>query len=356
MSETTQTNTALELELVNKQLELVKARQAAEFALSPAGQQLQLMKSEQEAKLALTPVGQELQRFQINQRMGQMYASSSLVPDTYRGNVANCAIAIDMATRMNANALMVMQNLYIVHGNPRWSSQFLISTVNHCGRFEPLQFRFYTDGKIGRHDYWENDWKINDQTGRKEKVSVKKTFDGTKIDNLCCVAFTTVKGSDKVLESSVISCRLAVQEGWWTKNQSKWPTMTQQMLMYRAAAFWQRTYAPEISMGFSTVEEAHDIEDVAFEDVTPDAIPSARRPRSISDLAREAAINTSAPAAQTVEAEPVPPAPVDEDIEAAFDSMAGRIDPETGEVKADPIDPTSPTPGVSIFDDPLPQK
>lgn len=249
--------------VLEKEVALLREKQELELALSPQGREMQLIKARQEANFALTPVGQELQRFQTNQRMGQMYAASTLVPEAYRNNIANCAIAIDMATRMNANALMVMQNLYIVHGTPSWSSKFLISTINTCGRFAPLKYRFEIDGKIGKQTYWENEW-VN---GKKQ--SVQKEFDGSKIDNIVCIAYTTAKDNkDELLESSPVDCRLAVKEGWWTKNQSKWPTMTRQMLMYRAAAFWQRTYAPEISMGFKTVEETQDIvEDVAYTEI-----------------------------------------------------------------------------------------
>lgn len=53
---------------------------------------------------------------------------------------------------------------------------------------------------------------------------------------------------------------MAKAEKWTEKNGSKWLTMPDQMLMYRAAAFWQRAYAPEISMGFLTKEEYEDAE------------------------------------------------------------------------------------------------
>ena len=36
-------------------------------------------------------------------------------------------IAQNMARRMGADLLMVMQNLYVVHGRPGWSAQFLIA-------------------------------------------------------------------------------------------------------------------------------------------------------------------------------------------------------------------------------------
>lgn len=51
-------------------------------------------------------------------------------------------------------------------------------------------------------------------------------------------------------------------EGWASKNGSKWKTMPDQMFIYRAAAFWQRAYAPELGMGLITTEELGDVIDV----------------------------------------------------------------------------------------------
>lgn len=44
--------------------------------------------------------------------------------------------------------------------------------------------------------------------------------------------------------------------------------MPSQMLRYRAAAFWQRVYCPEISMGLITKEEADDIQDAEYTEIT----------------------------------------------------------------------------------------
>ena len=104
-------------------------------------------------------------------------------------------------------------------------------------------------------DYTDYVW---DNATRSKKPVVKQ-FDGKKIMDIECVAYTTAKGSDKMLESSPVSLRLAIQEGWYTKNGSKWQTMARQMLMYRAASFWTSAYAPELSMGMRTVEEQQDI-------------------------------------------------------------------------------------------------
>ena len=229
-------------------------------------------------------------QFDTMQRVCSFFASSDLVPDNYKAQlkplpagadentiaaikaentaiktkaIANCMIAVEVASRIGASPLMVMQNMAVIYGRPSWSSKFLIATVNSCGRFEPLQFRFTDKGALGMVDY--TDYTYNPQTRRKEAIT--KQFDGKKIHDIECVAFTTKRGSDGVLESSPVSVRLAVQEGWYTKNGSKWQTMTKQMLMYRAASMWTNAYAPELSMGMRTVEEQQDIY-TEYEDVT----------------------------------------------------------------------------------------
>lgn len=203
------------------------------------------------------------QQFDTMQRICRMFASSELVPDMYKASeknpmekaISNCMIAIELAQRIGASPLMVMQNMVPIYGKPSWSSKFLVATVNTCGRFNPLQYRFTEKGMLGVVDYTDYVW---DNATRSKKPVVKQ-FDGKKIMDIECVAYTTAKGSDQVLESSPVSIRLAIQEGWYTKNGSKWQTMTKQMLMYRAASFWTSAYAPELSMGMRTAEEQLDL-------------------------------------------------------------------------------------------------
>ncbi|GFI35018.1 hypothetical protein IMSAGC014_01528 [Bacteroidaceae bacterium] len=172
-------------------------------------------------------------------------------------------IAIEIAQRIGASPLMVMQNMVPIYGKPSWSSKFLVATVNTCGRFNPLQYRFIEKGMLGMVDYTDYVW----DNATRSKRAVTKQFDGKKVMDIECVAFTTAKGSDKMLESSPVSVRLAIQEGWFTKNGSKWQTMTRQMLMYRAASFWTSAYAPELSMGMKTIEEYQDIQDVEYQEI-----------------------------------------------------------------------------------------
>lgn len=210
-------------------------------------------------------------QFETMQRVCKMFASSELVPDMYKASdknpiekaISNCMIAIEISQRIGASPLMVMQNMVPIYGKPSWSSKFLVATVNTCGRFNPLQYRFTEKGMLGMVDYTDYVW----DNATRSKKPVAKQFDGKKIMDIECIAYTSAKGSDQVLESSPVSIRLSIQEGWYTKNGSKWQTMTKQMLMYRAASFWTSAYAPELSMGMRTVEEQQDIY-TEFEEVT----------------------------------------------------------------------------------------
>ena len=295
----------LEAQVLEKKLALVKAEQEAALAQNAAYQDVQLMIARQEASFKLTPVGQELQRFQINQRMGQMYASSTIVPDTYKGNVANCAIAISIALRLNIDAMMVMQNLYVVHGNPAWSSKFLIATINTCGRFQPL--RYECNNLEGDAYGWRcYTYDIHD-TERKEPLHGS------------WVTWSTVKA-----------------EGWKDKKGSKWLTMPEQMFRYRAAAFWQRQYAPEISMGFRTVEEENDITDVDYVELTPkpaQATANEAPRKSIRAMAAQLAKQQVVQAEQPqVEQQAEQPAEQPEQPEQP-EQQQPTVDTESGEIR-----------------------
>lgn len=165
--------------------------------------------------------------FVLAQRKAQAYAKSSLVPQQYQNNVPNVLIAMEIAQRIGANDLMVMQNLYIVHGRPSWSSSFLIATVNACKRFTPLRFESRGDDPS------------------KDDYRVRAYAEDAKTGQPCVGAW--------------ITWAMVKAEGWHSKNGSKWKTMPEQMFLYRAATFWARVFAPEVSMGIRTADEVEDI-------------------------------------------------------------------------------------------------
>lgn len=166
-------------------------------------------------------------QFALAQRMAKALISSNMVPSNFR-DVGSCLIAIDMAARLKMNVLAVMQNMYIVHGKPAWSSQFIISSINQSGLFaSSLHFDFV--GKKGTDSYGCKAWALDKQT--KDKV-----------------------------EGTTITIQMAKDEGWYGKSGSKWKTMPEQMLRYRAAAFFGRTYAPDVTMGIYSKDEIEDSE------------------------------------------------------------------------------------------------
>jgi len=89
----------------------------------------------------------EEKAFELVQREATALSKSDLIPANFKGKVADCIIAIEMAKRINAAPLAVLQNIYIVHGKPSWSSQFIIGVVNSCGRFKPLRFHYEGEGQ-----------------------------------------------------------------------------------------------------------------------------------------------------------------------------------------------------------------
>ncbi|WP_313377964.1 hypothetical protein [Achromobacter insolitus] len=233
-----------------------------------------------------------LQSFELMQRGANLLASSTLVPAQYRkviekldkyGNVkesrenpnalANAVVALNMAQRMGADPLMVMQNLYIVEGRPSWSSQWIIAAINGCGRFSPLRFEIKVLGaKV--IEYKSTYWESGERRSKIEKVEItdKKCIawaveSGTTIPQFSLEdlkQFGGVYGCCKeygipLIESPAVSIEMAVQEGWYTKNGSKWQTMDEVMLRYRTASFFGKLYAPELLMGLQSVEEAQDI-------------------------------------------------------------------------------------------------
>lgn len=163
--------------------------------------------------------------FAAAQRMAKGLASSTLVPEAYRNNIPNVLIAMELSTRIGASVVAVMQNLDIIHGRPSWRASFLIATVNASGRFTPLRFRW--EGKPGT-DAWG------------------------------CRAVAKDRESGEECLGSLITLALARAEGWAAKNGSKWKTMPEQMLMYRAASFWTRVYSPEKTLGMHTTDEMED--------------------------------------------------------------------------------------------------
>lgn len=206
--------------------------------------------------------------FELMQRAAKMMANSTLVPAAYQAvinktdrygqitdrrenpnAVSNCVIVLNMSARMNADPLMIAQNLYIVEGRPSWSSQWIIAAINSCGRFSPLRFDIKDLGKK-TVEYTSYIWENKQRSAKTEAI---------EITDKVCVAWATEKETGNRIESPPVSIEMAVKEGWYTKNGSKWQTMEDVMLRYRTASFFGKLYAPELLMGLQSVEETQDM-------------------------------------------------------------------------------------------------
>ena len=185
----------------------------------------------------------ESQAFELIQRQAKMLASSTLIPKEFQGNMANCAIGLNIAKRLGADAFMVLQNIDVIHGRPSFRGKFLIAMVNASGRFSPLKFR----------------------------------FDGEK-DDYGCTAYATDKETGETIAGPKVDWNMVKGEGWISKAGSKWKTMPELMFRYRAGAYFANIYAPDITLGMMTTEEVEDIREIR--DVTPRQAPQFVLPDS----------------------------------------------------------------------------
>ncbi len=165
--------------------------------------------------------------YAIMKDKARLFAMSPLIPESLRGNnydvaVANCLIALELASVMNEAPLVVMQNIHIVKGKAGFAAQYMIARANSSGVFK---------GRIG--------WRIK---GQGESLSV--TAYATLADTGEEVSFTA-------------DMAMAKAEGW-TSNP-KYRTMPELMLRYRSATFLVRLYAPDVMLGYHTSEEYEDI-------------------------------------------------------------------------------------------------
>ena len=161
--------------------------------------------------------------FQLAFQMAKGLSQSTLVPQQFQNNPANCLIALEQSNRLNISPMAVMQNLYIVQGKPSFSSSFIIGLINASGKYD-MELQFDEEEKDGK-PYACTCWTEKD--GRKV-TGIKITMD------------------------------MAEKEGWSKKNGSKWLTIPQVMLRYRAASFFARMNCPELSIGLYSKEELDD--------------------------------------------------------------------------------------------------
>lgn len=186
--------------------------------------------------------------FNVAARMAKALSESTVVPRAYQGNPGNCIIALDMANRLHTGPLLIMQNLYIVNGNPAWSSQYIIAMINNSKRYKTeLQFEMSGEG-----------------------------------ESLACKAFA-ITFDDRRVDGPLITMDLAKKEGWIGKNGSKWKTMPEVMIRYRAASFFGRLNCPDLVMGMYSADEVREGATDNPRDIT-NSVSEVSKAKTIDDL------------------------------------------------------------------------
>jgi hypothetical protein len=200
-----------------------------------------------------------IQAFEDAQRIAKALASSTLIPPQFQGQqgFANCLVALEIANRMRMSPFQVMQNLHIIHGRPSWSSQFIIAMINGCGKFSPLRYEISGKG-----------------------------------DELACYCVATEIATGKDLKGPTVTLAMAKKEGWATKTGSKWQTMPELMIRYRAAAFWGRLFVPELLVGIQAEEEVIDIQ--------PVTVSAEKAPSKLETLNKKIATPPPAPVEEAI--------------------------------------------------------
>lgn len=208
----------------------------------------------------VSALGGDREAFNTAVRVATSLASSSIVPQAYQNNVANVMVAMEYANRTGTSVLAVMQNMDVIHGRPALRASFLIGTVNASGRFTPIRYR------------WQGE-------------------EGT--DSWGCRAVAIERESGEECVGPLITIGLAKKEEWYSKKGSKWQSIPELMLMYRAGAWWSRVYCPELSLGMHTTDE--------FEDMGP--APQVRRAELAAalDAGDEPQVIQSTPVAESVD-------------------------------------------------------
>lgn len=178
---------------------------------------------ETETLPAIAPV----QSFETLMEMSKMLSNSTIVPANYQRRPENVFIALEMANRMGVPVMMVMQNLYVVQGKPSWSGSAVASMIKSHPNLENVELHYVGEPNT-------NAWG----------------------------AYVTArsKTTGKELKGATVTMAVANAEGWVQKPGSKWKTIPELMLAYRAYSWFGRVHCSEVMMGLQSIEEVNDVE------------------------------------------------------------------------------------------------
>ncbi|WP_230853927.1 hypothetical protein [Campylobacter concisus] len=233
----------------------------------------------------------EVKKFELEQRKAKAFVATDFFPTHLRkgnetANIGTAIIVLDLAQRMNIGALEVAQSIYIIHGKPSFETKFLVARLNSSGLLKGrLQTIVSPDGNSAHCEA------IDAQTGQ-------------------------------LLKGTTITMEMARREGWLSKNGSKWQTMPELMMKYRAQSFFINEFFPEVKYGLKTSDEAEDI--VTFEPNEQSKTQKTPPKAGLNELlssSEKPNISVGAKNSQTEEAEYIEAAPLEVEMATVKENL-----------------------------------
>ena len=230
----------------------------------------------------------EVKKFELEQRKAKAFVATDFFPTHLRkgnetANIGTAIIVLDLAQRMNIGALEVAQSIYIIHGKPSFETKFLVARLNSSGLLKGrLQTIVSPDGNSAHCEA------IDAQTGQ-------------------------------LLKGTTITMEMARREGWLSKNGSKWQTMPELMMKYRAQSFFINEFFPEVKYGLKTSDEAEDI--VAFEPNEQSKTPPKAGLNELLNSSEKPNSSVGAKNSQTEKAEYIEAAPLEVEITTVKENL-----------------------------------
>lgn len=220
----------------------------------------------------LDPQGQKLElevkKFELEQRKAKAFVATDFFPAHLRkgdkeATIGAAIIVLDLAQRMNLGALEVAQSIYIIHGKPSFETKFLVARLNSSGLLKGrLNTILSPDGQSAHCEA------VDAQTGQ-------------------------------LLRGTTITMDMARREGWLSKNGSKWQTMPELMMKYRAQSFFINEFFPEVKYGLKTSDEAEDTNEIK------EAPKPEQQPQNLNEFLAKAAQKKAEPVEEIIEAAPL---------------------------------------------------
>lgn len=168
----------------------------------------------------------ELKKFELEHKKAEALCASAFFPQSLQTNgngLANAVIIYELANRMQISPFEVAQSIFIIKGKPSFETKFLVARLNQSGKLKGRLRTIINEAKTEAY----------------------------------CEAIEAETG--EILRGTTITLEIAQKEGWLSKLGSKWQTMPELMLRYRAQSFFINEYFPEVKFGLKTTDEAEDI-------------------------------------------------------------------------------------------------